>query len=208
MAAVLLAVHLGLTAALLSRDRPVTYVFTPLVDAVPGRVSAEEGALLQAGAKHAAEARDIQRAYARLGSTFSLDDLLRGVEGLGDLSPEQRAEVERILLAARADHAEVLSVQRELLVLEPQMQGQIGRINAALSGATGQPVQAPGQPVPVSAPPGGAGQPYSTPPGNVPGDGALQQRYGPAPGEPGGPATGPGSAGPAPDERGQPGRAP
>ena len=32
----------------------------------------------------------------------------------------------------------------ELLVLEPQMQGQIGRINAALSGATGQPV--PGQP--------------------------------------------------------------
>ena len=146
IAAVLLAIHLGLTALLLSRDRPVTYVFTPLVDAVPGRVSAEEGALLQAGAKHAAEARDIQRAYARLGSTFSLDDLLRGVEGLGDLSPEQRAEVERILLAARADHAEVLSVQRELLVLEPQMQGQIGRINAALSGAPAPVQPVPGQP--------------------------------------------------------------
>jgi hypothetical protein len=34
IAAVLLAIHLSLTV-LLSRDRPVTYVFTPLVDAVP-----------------------------------------------------------------------------------------------------------------------------------------------------------------------------
>ena len=198
----LLAVHLILTAVLLSRDRPITYVFTPLVDAVPGKVSAEEGAVLQAEAKHAADARDIQRAYARLGSTFSLDDLLRGVEGLSDLSPEQRARLQAILVAAREDHAEVLRVQQELLALEPQLQAQIARVSAGMGGAGQPPLPpTPGPPMPPGQPPV-----YSPPPGNVPGPGepGSPQRSGPAPGEPGGPATGPGSAGPAPTEGARP----
>ena len=176
----LLLLHLGLTAALVRRDRPITYVFTPLVDAVPGRVSAEEGVLLQAEAKNAAEARDIQRAYARLGSTFSLDDLLRGVEGLSDVTPEQRARLQAILLAARQDHAEVLRVQQELLMLEPQLQAQVVRVSAALGGAPGQ----MGQPVP-----GQMGQPPMVPGQPVPGQpGQMGQPGQPpmAPGQPGG----------------------
>lgn len=115
-----------------------TYVFTPLIDVVPDAVplSQSETAALQAAAQSRIDARDIQKAYARLGSTLSLDDLLRGVEALDKngqpLSPAQAAAMTEILTAAQKQHAEVFAVQDELLRLESQLDRELDAALAAL----------------------------------------------------------------------------
>ncbi|MES2639089.1 MAG: hypothetical protein V4850_06385 [Myxococcota bacterium] len=121
--------------------RSVTYVFTPLVDVVPGGVplSGGEAADLAAGARNQVDARDMQQAYARLGSTISLDDLLRGVEGLeasGALTGPQRDRVRRVLTQASADHAAVYAVQAEILTLEADLARQSEALLAALPAET------------------------------------------------------------------------
>lgn len=115
---VLAAANVALAGVGWARARPVTYVFTPLVDVVPGAVDGPEASALAADAKHRLDARDIQDAYARLGSTMSLDDLLRGVEALDDLTPAQREDLERILTDAKADRDALIALQREILGLE------------------------------------------------------------------------------------------
>ncbi len=121
-----------------AQARAVTYVFTPLVDVVPGGVplSASEATLLAAEARNQVDARDIQRAYARLGSTLSLDDLLRGVASLegtdAALGVEQRVRVRTILERARADHAAVLAVQEEILRDEATLSQLVAELLAAL----------------------------------------------------------------------------
>lgn len=111
-----------------------TYVFTPLVDVVPGGapLSAGEASELVAEAKNAVDARDVQRAYARLGSTLSLDDLLRGVEGLDDLSDGQRARIAAVLEDARAKHRQAWEVQDEILRLEARLDGEASAVLSAL----------------------------------------------------------------------------
>ena len=156
----LLLVQTGLAWYSASRDRGLTYVFTPLVDVVPSALplDAEESNLLTAETKNKAEARDIQQAYARLGSTFSLDDLLRGVEGLKDLSPTQQQKIATILENARAQRQEVLQVQQELLTVESQLATQVSQIQAQLPAGM-QTLPPPGMP---------PGRPPGPPPGPPP----------------------------------------
>ena len=86
LVAVLAVVQFVLSVAVLRTGLPagVTYVFTPMVDVVPGGAPLTAGEAAQVGQdlRTQVDARDIQQAYARMGSTMSLDDLLRGVEGL------------------------------------------------------------------------------------------------------------------------------
>ena len=148
--AALAGVHLVLAALVARRaaESPLTYVFTPLVDVVPGGVplSAGEAATLAAEAKNQVDARDIQKAYARMGSVLSLDDLLRGVEaidaGSTALSDGQRTAVRGILDAAREKHQAVVAVQTEILDLERSLDGQAASVLAQLPGETRARVEA------------------------------------------------------------------
>jgi hypothetical protein len=121
-----------------------TYVFTPLVDVVPGGVplTAGEAGDLAAEAKNQVDARDIQKAFARLGSNMSLDDLLRGVETLDDLTPRQKQRIAAILDDAKQKHADDFKVQQEILDLEAQLSRQEDDILAALPEDQRQRVQA------------------------------------------------------------------
>lgn len=165
----LVLVQSGLAWYSASRDRGLTYVFTPLVDVVPSALplDAEESNQLTAETKNKAEARDIQQAYARLGSTFSLDDLLRGVEGLKDLSPTQQQHITTILENARAQRQEVLQVQQELLTVESQLATQVSQIQAQLPAGM-QTLPPPG--IRPPGPPPGAlpGPPLGPPSGGQP----------------------------------------
>jgi hypothetical protein len=137
-----------LSGALLRAGVPtgMTYVFTPFLDVVPGGVPVSEDEARVLAARGNAEARDIQQAYARLGSTLSLDDLVRGVEALSDgrtrLSPAQAARVAAILESARADRAALLALQSEILDRE----ADVARKVAVLRGEPAS-SQAPGAPV-------------------------------------------------------------
>lgn len=136
----LLAVgQVGVGALAWSRARTAhtTYVFTPMTDVVPGGapLSAGEAQALAVDVRHQLDARDMQTAYARMGATMSLNDLLRGVEVLeqeGKLAPEQRVRLDAILTAARADHQAAVDVQREILDLEAKIGGSTGQILAGL----------------------------------------------------------------------------
>lgn len=158
----LLLLQTGLAWYGLLQHREETVVFTPLVDVVADGVplTGSEANALLAGAHNAAEARDIQQAYARLGSTFSLDDLLRGVEGLDDLDSAQKKEIGAILAEARASHQEVMQVQTRILDLERQLDLQLSEIQPQLPPGTlkpvgGAPANAPGPVGPPGPPAGG-----------------------------------------------------
>lgn len=135
-----LAVGVLLASLALTREglpAGVTYVFTPLVDVVPGGspLGAPEAEAVQQDLRTQVDARDVQRAYARLGSTMSLDDLLRGVESLPQagvpLSPGRARRIGEILSRARQQHAEMRAVQQEILVLEARLAGEASSLEAA-----------------------------------------------------------------------------
>lgn len=139
---VVLAVGLAVlsTVTTLRADqRRTTYVFTPLVDVVPGGapLTGVEASDLAADAKNKVDARDIQQAFARMGSNISLNDLLEGVEGLErtdtPLDEGQRAKIRAILQKARSDHQAVYQVQGEILTLEAEIDREVAEILAALS---------------------------------------------------------------------------
>jgi hypothetical protein len=141
--AVLALLQVVLSALVLRAGVPagVTYVFTPMVDVVPGGapLSAGEAAAVANDLRTQVDARDIQQAYARMGSTMSLDDLLRGVEGLPDagvpLSAGQAQAVGDLLRQARTDHDAMRSVQAEILDLERDLDARVVRIRALRGGA-------------------------------------------------------------------------
>ena len=144
---VLALVHLGWAAWDLRHPPrpPVTYVFTPLVDVWPEgpALTAEEGRALGPALRGGIDAREISQAYARMGSTLSLAELLVGVEALereGALSASQREALARVLDAARADHEALVTVQGEILDLE----GRIAARVAAIQARTGVAVPGPG----------------------------------------------------------------
>lgn len=151
--AVLALVQVVLSALVLRAGVPAgaTYVFTPMVDVVPGGapLSAGEAARVAEDLRTQVDARDIQQAYARMGSTMSLDDLLRGVEGLPDagvpLEEAQARAVGDLLRQARADHDAMRSVQVEILDLERDLETRVARIRARRGGA-GAAGNAPGGP--------------------------------------------------------------
>lgn len=115
----------------------VTYVFTPLVDVVPSGppLSATEAAALQQDLRTQIDARDIQQAYARLGSTMRLDDLVVGIDGLAaagaPLDAAQHARVADILARARDDHAALRAVQSEILTLEARIAGNVAALGVS-----------------------------------------------------------------------------
>ncbi|RME26601.1 MAG: hypothetical protein D6798_06365 [Deltaproteobacteria bacterium] len=156
-AALLLSVaHLVL--AVVQRPAAETVVLTPFIPVEPDGaegppLSAEEGAVL-AARPGAADARDIARGYATLGSTLSLAELLAGVEALSGpqaLDRRQQREIGAILAAARDQHEELIDVQRQILDLEAAIQARVRRIQALRGGSPRPQRSAP--------PPGGRDEP-------------------------------------------------
>lgn len=168
-ALVLLAVAnlgVGLAAWRASTEVHTVYVLTPMVDVVPGGapLGAVEAEALQKGLRNQVDARDMQRAYARLGSTLSLDDLLRGVEALDaagvPLDAAQEAELRAVLDGARADHTRIQQVQREILDEEARLKTLVGDVQRGL----GVPLGPDGKPLPAApAPAAPAGAPSPGP---------------------------------------------
>lgn len=114
------------------------YVLTPMVDIVPGGapVGTVEAQALTTDLRHPVDARAMQNAYARLGATLNLDDLLRGVEGLPSagvpLRADQATAVAALLDGAKADHARVQEVQKAILDDEAELSAGVDRVLAAL----------------------------------------------------------------------------
>ncbi len=109
-------------------ERPTQhFVLTPFYQVVPrGSVwTAEELAKIQAEMPSALEARDMHKAYARLGSTLSIDDVLKGIDGLEDsavpLTETQHAKIQEAISNLQADHQKMRQVQRELIQLENRL---------------------------------------------------------------------------------------
>jgi hypothetical protein len=158
----------GVYALRAERAGHTVYVLTPMVDVVPGGtpLGAVEAAALSDGLRHQVDARDMQRAYGRLGSTLSLDDLLRGIEAFGaqgtPLSPRQRDEILALMNTGAADHQRIVAVQGAIL----EEEAALARLVAEVQG------EPPGVPPAGIAPPPGALPPPGTaplPPGGLPG---------------------------------------
>lgn len=129
-AVVALAAVNGLLAgwiATVSEPSTKQFVLTPLYQVVPkgSTWTTEELAEIKAEMPNALEARDMQKAYARLGSTLTVDDVLKGIDALSDssvpLSPEQQDHVKSKIAELRVDHTNMVEVQRELILLEHRL---------------------------------------------------------------------------------------
>lgn len=113
---------------------PTTYVLTPIVDVVPqgAPLQSAEVQALMASLRTPEDPDNVQDAYATLGSTLSLHDLLRGVAALSEsdapLSASQTAAISGALDAAETKHAELIEVQEEILVLEAKLGRDINRV--------------------------------------------------------------------------------
>ena len=163
---VLSQVGLGVAVWREASENHTIYVMTPMVDVVPGGnpLDREEAQALVADVRHQADARDMQTAYAWLGSTLSLDALLRGVEALdaegAPLTPAQAARVKAILDGAQADHTRIHEVQVEALDGEAEIQTEITAIANLLPPEQAERVRATTQ----SQPPAQRGPPPGRPP--------------------------------------------
>jgi hypothetical protein len=116
------------------RSAGTTYVLTPVVDIVPGGspLEASEAQAIVDQLSAPQDARDMQKAYAQLGSTLSLHDLLRGVESLTGsdvpLSSQQKQGLDRVLKEATANHQELAGVQAQILDLERKLSEQVAHL--------------------------------------------------------------------------------
>ena len=118
---------LAVSIATLSKPSTTQFVLTPLYQVVPkGSVwTTEELAEIKAEMPNALEARDMQKAYARLGSTLTVDDVIKGIDALSDtpiyLSPDQQAHIKTQIAELKDDHKTMIEVQRELIRLEHRL---------------------------------------------------------------------------------------
>lgn len=118
---------LAVWIATASEPSTTQYVLTPLYQVVPqGSVwTTEELADIKAEMPNALEARDMQKAYARLGSTLTVDDVIKGIDALSDtsisLSPDQQASIKTQIEELKDDHKAMIEVQRELIRLEHRL---------------------------------------------------------------------------------------
>lgn len=137
---VLALVEVGLAWATWDRARRdhVVYVMTPMVDVVPAGapLSGDETNALTSSLRTQVDARDMQSAYAWLGSTLSLDDLVRGVALLDGsdhpLTADQRARAHDVLTRAKAQHDEIIGVQRDILREEATIGVEVAAVTAQL----------------------------------------------------------------------------
>ena len=67
----------------------------------------------------------MHKAYARLGSTLSIDDVLRGIDALeqsqSPLTQAQQRSLQTAISELTSDHQEMQKIQRELIRLENQL---------------------------------------------------------------------------------------
>ena len=127
--AILMSVNLllAIVLAIFTERQSKRFVLTPIYQVVPkGSVwTAEELAEINAEMPNALEARDMQKAYASLGSTLTVDDVIKGVDALSrsnhPLSQEQKQDIQRQISDLRGRHQEMVQVQRELIRLESQL---------------------------------------------------------------------------------------
>ena len=111
------------------------YVLTPMIDIVPEGNPIDEGEKkkILTELRYQSEARDIQKAYAYLGATLSLHDLLRGIEAVEEsefpLSPTQKNTVFQQLQQAQERHRELQHIQHELVRLEAELISNVQRLN-------------------------------------------------------------------------------
>ena len=133
--AVLALIQLGLAIEGFSEKPPITtYVLTPVVDVVPqgSPLSVEETGALLAGLRTPEDASEVQAAFATLGSTLTLHDLLRGVEALegtdAALSGAQSSAIDTVLEDAASQHEALVKVQEEILVLEAKLGRDVNRM--------------------------------------------------------------------------------
>ena len=118
------------------REAPTqtTYVLTPIVDVVPqgSPLEATEVEALMAALRTPEDPNNVQEAFATLGSTLSLHDLLRGIESLEGtdipLSASQSDAIAKNLEAAKADHEALVALQEEILVMEAKLGRDINRV--------------------------------------------------------------------------------
>ena len=70
---------------------------------------------IQAEMPNALEARDMHKAYARLGSTLSIDDVLRGIDALeqsqSPLTQAQERSLKTAISELTSDHQEMQKIQ-------------------------------------------------------------------------------------------------
>ena len=103
------------------------FVLTPFYQVVPKDSvwTIEELSEIQAEMPIALEARDMHKAYARLGSTLSIDDVLRGIDAIETstvpLSPPQRTHIQAAISDVQSDHQQMRQVQGELIRLENRL---------------------------------------------------------------------------------------
>ncbi|MCB9742388.1 MAG: hypothetical protein H6741_06245 [Alphaproteobacteria bacterium] len=166
--------NLGLGAWSLSRARAqhTTYVFTPLVDVIPGSsaLSEDEALRVREDLRTQVDARDMQKAYAFLGSTLSLDDLAEGVSSLErsehPLDAGQRARITEVLQAGRQRHEALWRTQDEILQLESQLAQEVSAVIEALPPEARAEAEAATQQLPgAEAPPRPGGAPPPRPGG-------------------------------------------
>jgi len=118
---------LAVWIATVSKPSNTQFVLTPLYQVVPkGSVwTTEELAEIKAEMPNALEARDMQKAYARLGSTLTVDDVIKGIDALSDtpisLSSDQQAHIKTQIEELKDDHKNMIEVQRELIRLEHRL---------------------------------------------------------------------------------------
>ena len=104
-----------------------TYVLTPFLKVVPENTewTVQEIDQLKAQIPTALEARDMAGSYSHLGSTLSIDDVLRGIDSLeksqSPLTEVQRLQIGQEVASFTNAHREIRAVQMQLVEIEQRM---------------------------------------------------------------------------------------
>lgn len=116
------------------------YVLTPFYQVVPERSewTVEEVQALGGELPNVLEARDMANGFARLGSTLSVDDVLKGIDALEGsqypLTPEQKKKIYQHVESLKGDHQRIVEVQRELISLEQALRSQAKDLGIDIDG--------------------------------------------------------------------------
>lgn len=118
---------LAIVIAMNAKKESKRFVLTPIYQVVPkGSVwTAEELSAMNAEMPNALEARDMHKAYASLGSTLTVDDVIKGVDALSTssypLTTAQQQVIKTQIGLLRNDHKEMVQAQEELIRLENRL---------------------------------------------------------------------------------------
>ena len=118
---------LAIVSAFFAEKQSKRFVLTPIYQVVPeGSVwTVEELAEINAEMPNELEARDMKKAYASLGSTLTVDDVIKGIDALSrseyPLTQTQEQSIRSKITALDMSHKEMVQVQRELIQLENRL---------------------------------------------------------------------------------------